>query len=49
MGLDFLETSHNKIDQKKFDDNYKEIKWCKCNGKERCELCVDSKEEEEKN
>jgi hypothetical protein len=34
MGVDFLETSHNKIDLKKFEEGYLSIHWGT-----RCAIC----------
>jgi hypothetical protein len=54
MGIDFLETSHNKINVKKFDQGYSLIVW---NNKEQSVIDekeidaddVDKEEEKEKN
>jgi uncharacterized protein YpuA (DUF1002 family) len=45
MGVDFKETSVNKVDLKKFEENYNKIDWgkkkCDCHKFEKqvCDIC----------
>lgn len=45
MGIDFKETSSNKIDVKKFDENFSQIKW---DMSEIVDLKKETKKEKEK-
>jgi hypothetical protein len=44
LGINFKETSINKMDKKKYDENFAQIDWgkkkeCECSEDQVCDLC----------